>query len=107
MRNIESVKAMKKIVIPLILSAVFLTTISFNSAYALCSNKKEVTVGAACSIQELNKNLEKNKSAKINTTAESKRERNLRPVRLNGQKPVSENAVCLVGDCLYKSLLEK
>lgn len=94
---------MKKI-LPLVLFAMFFAV----PVFAACpKTEKDVTVGAACSIQELNSSLVKNKSVKNNAMTESKRERNLRPIRLEGRKPSPDNSICIIGECLSKSLLEK
>ena len=94
---------MKKI----FLTPVMLLLLIFAEPALACSQEKigEVT-GSACSVKEL-MNLEKQKNANANVNQDSKRERELRPVRLVPQAPTKDSDKCLFGMCLMKSLLEK
>lgn len=64
-----------------------------------------IVTGEACSIQQLN-NLEKNNNIKETTSPNSKREKNLRPIRTNPEITMPEKT-CIIGNCLYRTLLEK
>lgn len=98
---------MKKMKMPLVLLAAVFAVAGFSIAPALaaCSKSNEtITTGSACSIQDLN-NLEKNTSVQEKLTTEPKREKDLRPIRLEGgmQKPQLDK--CVLGTCIYKTLL--
>lgn len=71
-----------------------------------CSLEKGIITGGACSIKELN-NLEKSRNPQEKVNLNSKRERNLRPVRLNPNIMKQDGGYCVFGMCLKKNLLEK
>lgn len=106
---------MKKMGIPLILfAAMFAATNLYTTpANASCSIK-ELKTGAACSVQESsNINLEKSGAVQEKITTGPKGEKDLRPIRAQGEMQKlkdtkdTENHLCQIGLCLYKTLLGK
>lgn len=97
---------MKKIFNTLVIFCVaFCTIFCAEQALATCPQKEtEIVTGAACSIKELN--LEKNKTAQEKINLSPTKERNLRPVKINSRVQQSDGDNCLLGMCLYRSLLE-
>lgn len=69
-----------------------------------CSLQTGNMTGGACSIKELN-NLEKSRSTKEKVNLYSKKEKNLRPTRLNPEIMNICDVYCVFGMNLY--LLEK
>ena len=97
---------MKKMIMRVIaLAAIFASTNFYTTAYALgCSSKiEEVTSGAACSIQELN--LEKNRTVQSKVNTEPEGEKDLRPIRIQGEMSEAKVDLCQYSSCIYKTLL--
>lgn len=93
---------MKKIFTKLVVIFAVLCTMPVWS----CSREKGIVTGGACSIKELN-SLEKSRNPQEKVNLNSKRERNLRPVRLNPEIIKPGEGSCVFGMCLKKNLLEK
>ena len=72
-----------------------------------CSQENAGNItGGACSIKELN-NLEKQRSEQGKIGSLSKMKVDLRPVRQNQEIRKNENPNCILGTCLYQTILDK
>lgn len=91
---------MKKIISALVI----ILMASYTPAFACATKESGITTGSACSINELNNNLEKSKTMPEKMQApQPKRERNLRPVRY--QAKISNQEGCPTIICLNRILL--
>lgn len=95
---------MSKVIKPLLVLAIVSCIIPAYSYAACSSDMAGVYTGGACSINELNKNLENEKAG--SQVSLTKPQRNLRPVKnLSGMPKSNENS-CLFGMCLFRTLID-
>lgn len=97
---------MKKIFKTLVILVAVFCVASAIPSCACAKKAGDVVTGSACSIAEIN-NLEKAKHSQEKVDVKLKNERNLRPVRLNPEIPKTMGDDCVLGNCLYKSVIGK